>query len=85
MCTLQAERADRNRELIRYSRRAGVSMVEAVRCYVDAQQLVREEPAPRRKERVHAALAVCGKYRVPIGEARVAQECDRYLEEIHRS
>ena len=59
-------------------------MAEAMRRCVDTE-LVREEPAPRRKERVRAALAVCGKYRVPIGEARVAQECDLYLEEIYPS
>ena len=59
-------------------------MAEAVRRSVDAQ-FVREEPAPMRKERIRAALAVCGKYRDPFGEVRVAQECDRYLEEIYRS
>ena len=59
-------------------------MAEAMRRCVDTE-FVHEEPAPMRKERVRAVLAVCGKYRVPIGEARVAQECDRYLEEIYRS
>ena len=46
-------------------------MAEAVRGCVDAQ-LARMEPAPTRKERVRAALAVCGKYRDPFGETRVA-------------
>ena len=36
-----------------------------------------------RKERVRAALAVCGKYRDPFDETRVAQEHDRYLEKIY--
>ena len=81
---MRAKRADRHRELTRHSRRAGVLMAEAVRRCVDAQ-LVRKEPAPKRKERVRAGLAVCGKCRDPFGEARVAQECDRYLEEIYRS
>ena len=59
-------------------------MAEAVRRCVDAQ-LVRKEPAPMRKEQVRAALAVCGRYRDPHGEPRVAREYDRYLEEIYRS
>ena len=75
---------DQHRELTRYSRRAGVSMAEAVRRCVDAQ-LVRHEAAPAREERIRAALAVCGKYRDPHGETRVAQEHDRYLEEAYRS
>ena len=69
---------DQHRELICYSRRAGVSMAEAVRRCVDAQ-LVRHEAAAVREERIRAALAVCGKYRDPHGETRVAQEHDRYL------
>ena len=67
----RANRADRHRESTRYSRRGGVSMAEAVRGCVDAQ-LACMEPAPMRKERVRAALAVCGKYRDPFGETRVA-------------
>ena len=38
--------------------------------------------APVREERIRAALAVCGKYRDPHGETRVAQEHDRYLEGV---
>ena len=75
---------DQHRELTRYSQRAGISMAEAVRRCVDAQ-LVRHEAAPVREERIRAALAVCGKYRDPHGETRVAQEHDRYLEEAYRS
>ena len=74
---------DQHRELTRYSQRAGISMAEAVRRCVDAQ-LVRHEAAPVREERIRAALAVCGKYRDPHGETRVAQEHDRYLEEAYR-
>ena len=43
------------------------------------------EAAPVREERIRAALAVCGKYRDPHGETRVAQEHDLYLEEVYRS
>ena len=75
---------DQHRELTRYSRHAGISVAEAVRRCVDAQ-LVRHEAAPVREERIQAALAVCGKYRDPHGETRVAQEHDLYLEEVYRS
>ena len=75
---------DQHRELIRYSRHAGILVAEAVRRCVDAQ-LVRHEATPVREERIRAALAVCGKYRGPHGETRVAREHDRYLEETHRS
>ena len=75
---------DRRRELIRYSRRARISLVEAVRRCVDAQP-VRNEAAPVREDRIRAALAVCGKYRDPHGETRVAREHDRHLEEVCRS
>ena len=75
---------DQYRELTRYSRRAGISMAEAVRRCVDAQ-LVHPEAAPVREERMRAALAVCGKYRDPHGETRVAREHDRHLEEVYRS
>ena len=75
---------DQHRELMRLSRRVGTSMAEAVRRCVDAQ-FVRDEAVPVREERVHAALVVCGKYRDPRDETRVAQEHDRYLEEIYRA
>ena len=39
--------------------------------------------SPAREDRVRAALAVCGKYRDTRGEARVALEHDRFLEDAY--
>ena len=71
-----------HRELNRYSRRLGISLSEAIRRCVNAQ-LEHDETAPAREERVRAALAVCGKYRDAHGEARVALEHDRYLDDAY--
>jgi len=71
------------RGLRRWARRLGVSFSEAVRRCV-ADRLRAEERAPSREERVRAALAVCGKYVDPEGEARVAIEHDRHLAEAYR-
>ena len=72
-----------HRELTRYSRRLGVSLSEAVRRCVDAQ-IEHDRTSPALEERVRAALAVCGKYRDPRGEARVAMEHDRWLDDAFR-
>jgi len=45
----------------------------------------RETTAPSRDDRVRAALAVCGKYRDPRGENRVAQNHDRHLDDAYGS
>ena len=45
----------------------------------------RETTAPARDDRVRAALAVCGKYRDPRGETRVAQNHDRHLDDAYGS
>ena len=72
-----------HRELTRYSRRLGVSLSEAVRRCVNAQ-IEHDRTSPAREERVHAALAVCGKYRDARGETRVAMEHDRWLDDAFR-
>ena len=72
-----------HRELTRYSRRLGISLSEAIRRCVNAQ-LEHDRTAPAREARVRAALAVCGKYRDPHGETRVALEHDRFLEDAYR-
>ena len=72
-----------HRESTGYSRRAGTLMAEAVRRCADTQ-LVHHEAVPVEEERIRTALAVCGKYRDPLDEARVAQEHDRHLVEVYR-
>ena len=71
-----------HRELTRYSRRLGISLSEAIRRCVNTQ-LERDRTGPTREERIRAALAVCGKYRDPHGESRVALEHDRFLEDAY--
>ena len=71
-----------HRDLTRYSRRLGISLSEAVRRCVNAQ-LEHDRTAPAHEERVRAALAVCGKYRDPRGETRVALEHDRWLDDAY--
>lgn len=73
-----------HQSLTRYARRLGISLSEAIRRCVNAQ-LRREEESSSRDERIRAALAICGKYRDPAGETRVAREHDRYLDEAYRS
>lgn len=72
----------RLRRLTRWSRRLVISLAEAVLRRVDAQ-LGRNGMLPPCD--VHAALAVCGKYRDPGGRTRVAREHDRYLDEAYRT
>jgi len=71
-----------HRELTRYSRRLGISLSEAIRRCVNTQ-LEHDRTSPAREDRVRAALAVCGKYRDIHGEARVALEHDRFLEDAY--
>ena len=71
-----------HRELTRYSRRLGISLSEAIRRCVNVQ-LEHDRTSPAREDRVRAALAVCGKYRDTRGEARVALEHDRFLEDAY--
>jgi hypothetical protein len=74
---------DQYRRLRRWARERGISLAEAIRRCV-ADRLVAEEGAPSRAERVRAALAVCGKYRDPDGQSRVAIDHDRRLAEAYR-
>jgi len=74
---------EQHRGLRRWASRLGVSLSEAVRRCV-ADRLRAEERAPSRQDRVRAALAVCGKYADPEGEAHVAAEHDRHLAEAYR-
>ena len=75
---------EQHRRLRRYARRLSISLAEAVRRCVNAQ-LDREATAPSRDARVRAALAVCGKYRDPHGETRVALNHDRHLDGAYGS
>lgn len=75
---------EQHRRLRLHADRRGISLAEAVRRCVDAQ-LDRQATAPSRDARVRAALAVCGKYRDPRGEARVALNHDRHLDDAYGS
>jgi Arc/MetJ-type ribon-helix-helix transcriptional regulator len=67
-----------HRRLRRWVRARGISLSEAVRRDVTAH-LAREASAPSRQHLARAALAVCGKYEDPRGDARVAAKHDRHL------